>query len=99
MAFLRMAFFPGGTIEHWRVVAAAVGDVTIPGGRRAFASGPAAGGWQVMQLWDSRDALDRFNREVYFPAVARLGDRGFPEPPVVTDVETVDAWIDETVLP
>lgn len=52
-----------------------------------------------MQLWDSRDALDRFIREVHFPALAGLGDRGFPEPPVVTDVETVDAWIGETGLP
>ena len=65
MAFLRIAFFPDGTMEHWRVMAAAVGDVTIPEDRRAFAAGPTPGGWQVMQLWDSRDALDRFNRDVY----------------------------------
>lgn len=96
MAFLRMAFFPGGTIEHWRVVAAGVGHAPLPPGRLAFASGPAPGGWQVMQLWNSRDALDRFNRDVYLPALARLGAGGFPQPPIVTDIATVDAWIGET---
>jgi hypothetical protein len=47
-----------------------------------------------MQLWDSREDLDSFNREVFFPSVMGLGDRGFTQTPVVRDIETAIAWID-----
>jgi len=30
MAFMRLAFVPGGDEEHWKSVAAEVGDVTPP---------------------------------------------------------------------
>lgn len=93
MAFLRLAFFPGGTAEHWAAVVDAVGDVSPPEARRAFAAGPVEGGWQVMHLWDSRMELERFNRDTYLPAVAGLADRGFPQSPVVHDVDTADAWL------
>ena len=46
-----------------------------------------------MQLWDSREALEDFNREVFFPSFAGLGDRGFTQAPVVRDIDTVIAWI------
>ena len=92
MAFLRLAFFPGATATHWAALVAAVGDVEAPPARRAFAAGPLQGGWQVVQLWDTRDDLDAFNEAVYLPAL----ERGlvFPNPPVVTDVETEVAWVD-----
>jgi len=99
MAFLRLAFFPGGTAAHWEAVVEAVGDLPPPEARRAFASGPIDGGWQVVQLWDTRDALEEFNREIYFPAVSRLVAGGFPETPTVHDVDTVDAWVGEDQLP
>ncbi|HET6953941.1 MAG TPA: hypothetical protein VFI47_26485 [Acidimicrobiales bacterium] len=98
MAFLRLAFFPGGTAEQWAAVAGAVGDVSSPEGRRAFAAGPVEDGWQVMQLWDSREGLEGFNREVFFPAVAGLGNRGFTQAPVVRDIDTAIAWIGEQRL-
>ena len=99
MAFLRLAFFPSGTAAHWQAVVTAVGDLSPPEARRAFASGPVQGGWQVMQLWDTRHALEEFNRDVYLPAVSRLVGRGFPESPIVRDVDTVDAWVGEHHLP
>ncbi|WP_442893248.1 hypothetical protein [Aquipuribacter sp. SD81] len=99
MAFLRLALFPGGTAEHWAAVVAAVGDVVPPAARRAFAAGPVEGGWQVVQLWDSREDLDAFNRAVFLPALAALGERGFPEPPRVSDVEATDAWVGVVRLP
>ena len=95
MAFLRLAFFPGGTPDQWTAVVGSLGDVPPPEGRRAFAAGAVEDGWQVMQLWDSREGLERFNREVFFPSVAALGDRGFTHAPVVRDIETVMAWIGE----
>ena len=69
-----------------------------PKGRRAFAAGAVEDGWQVMQLWDSREYLEDFNREVFFPAVAGLGDRGFTQAPIVRDIDTVIAWIGEQRL-
>lgn len=99
MAFLRLAFFPGGTAAHWDTVVQAVGDVAVPDARRAFAAGPVDGGWQVMQLWDTRADLERFNRDVFFPSVARLPTGGFPQPPVVRDVDTADAWVEGHRVP
>ena len=65
MAFMRLAFFPDGREDHWEAVVAEVGDVSAPVARRAFAAGPADGGWQVMQLWDTRADLEQFNNEVF----------------------------------
>jgi hypothetical protein len=93
MAFMRLAFFPNGSEDHWEAVVAEVGDVLPPVARRAFAAGPAEGGWQVMQLWDSRADLEQFNDEVFLPAILRLGERGFPQPPTIRDVDTVKAWV------
>lgn len=98
MAFLRMAFFPDGSDHHWRRVVAAVGDRLPPEGRFAFAAGPVEGGWQVVQLWNSLQDLDDFNRDVFLPAMRQLGSDGFPKPPVVTDVHPVDAWIGQRCL-
>lgn len=94
MAFMRLAFFPGGTAEQWAAVVQAVGDTPPPQGRRAFAAGPVDDGWQVMQLWDGREDLEGFNRAVFFPAIADLSD-GFTQAPVVRDIDTAIAWIGE----
>ena len=45
-----------------------------------------------MQLWDSREGLERFDREVFLPRVSGLGDREFTQAPVVREVDTVTAW-------
>ncbi len=87
MAFVRLAFFPGGTAAHYQAVADALGDLPAPAGRIMFAAGPVDGGWQVVQAWAFRDQLDEFNRTVFLPALARLGSRGFPAPPRVIDFE------------
>jgi len=52
-----------------------------------------------MQLWDAREELERFNAEVFLPAMVRLGPRGFPHPPQVRDVNTVKSWIGSEELP
>ncbi len=89
MTFVRLAFFPDGTAEHHRALAAAIGDVQPPPGRLCFVAGPADGGWQVVQVWRSRAELDDFNRAVFLPALHRQGGAGFPSPPTVTDFEAV----------
>ena len=86
MTFLRIAYFAGATREHFERLAGELPSET-PRGRLVFAAGPVAGGWQVVQLWLSRDLLDTFNRDTFFPGLGRLGASAFPSPPVVTDVE------------
>jgi len=90
MSFLRLAFFSGGTEAHYAALRAALGDVPEPRHRILFAAGPAEGGFQVVQVWETRADLERFNAEVDLPALSRLGSAGFPAPPVVTDVELTD---------
>lgn len=90
MTFVRMAFFPAGTEEHYRRLADVMGDRSPPAGRLAFACGPVPGGWQVIQVWQSRAALEAFNTAHLFPAFRQLGAGGFPEPPVVVDFEPTD---------
>ena len=91
MAFARLAFFPDGTAEQYDALAAEVGDAGLaPEGRLVFAAGQAPGGWQVVQVWTSYDELEAFNAAVFFPALQRLGDAGFPEIPTVVDFETHD---------
>ncbi|GAA4990103.1 hypothetical protein [Kineococcus glutinatus] len=87
MAFVRLAFFPGATREHFAAVEAAVGDVAPPPARRLFAAGPVPGGWQVVQVWRTAADLEEFNRTVYLPALRRLGAPPWPQPPQVTDLE------------
>ncbi|MGD8202428.1 hypothetical protein ACQE98_17440 [Ornithinimicrobium sp. W1679] len=52
----------------------------------------------MMQVWDTREDLERFNREVDFPAIDGPGGDGFPKAPIVRDVITVDAWIGAEML-
>jgi hypothetical protein len=40
-------------------------------------------GFEVFEVWESREHADRFNREVVFPAMERVGvDNSGPEPQV-----------------
>ena len=87
---MRLAFFPGGTAEQYDALARETREIDAPGERLVFAAGQAAGGWQVVQVWTSRAALDAFNAAVLLPALARLGGAGFPAPPTVVDFETHD---------
>lgn len=88
MAFVRLARFPGARGKHFHALQAAMGDVPTPEGRLVFAAGPVHDGWQVVQIWTERQALDAFNDSVFYPALSALGDSGFPHPPVVVDFES-----------
>jgi hypothetical protein len=45
-----------------------------PDGILYHACGPVDGGWRIMDVWESREAFDRFADETYLPAVKRAGD-------------------------
>ncbi len=87
MAFVRVAFSAGASQGHVEALAEQLGDVPDPPGRLLFAAGPVSGGWQVVQVWTSRDDLAAFDEAHLRPALEALGYRGFPVAPVVTDLE------------
>ncbi len=88
MAFVRLAFFPDATAEHFEALAGRMGGDVSPAGRLVFAAGAVAGGWQVVQVWHDRALLEEFNREHFLPALASLGPHAFPAPPRITDFST-----------
>lgn len=90
---MRLAFFPGATLEHYRALEEALGDAPVPSQRLVFAVGSTDEGLQVVQVWESREALELFNQQWLFPAMTRLGTAGFPQPPVVRDCETHDLHV------
>lgn len=90
---MRLASFPSGTQAHYEALAGELIGAEIPPERRVFLAGPTEVGWQVVKVWDDRKSLERFNERWLLPALARLGDRGFPHPPVVTDFGATTAEI------
>ena len=42
-------------------------------GLQFHAAGPAEHGWQVVEIWPSSEALERFFEEVLRPAMVRMG--------------------------
>lgn len=91
MAFARIAVFPGGTQEQYAYLGELMGEgVSRQPERLLLAAGPSDEGWQIIQVWKSREALDRFVEEHLQPAFERAGDRGHPQPPSITDIELAD---------
>jgi hypothetical protein len=91
MAFARIATFPGGTQEHYEAVNEELGEgLTDQPERLLLAAGSSEHGWQIIQIWVTREGLDRFVEEHLRPAFGRVGDRGFPAPPEITDFEIAD---------
>lgn len=93
MTFIRLAFFEGVSSQQVEAVAQELAQTPVPLGRRFFAAGPVDGGWQIVQAWDSKESLDKFNAEWFFPALARLGDDPLGRP-IVRDLEAAEAWVD-----
>lgn len=97
--FVRLAFFPDGTAEHYRAVADALAGAPVSGDRLVFVAGPVPDGWQVVQVWTHRQALDEWNAAWFLPALRRLGPAGFPRPPLVTDFTADDHDVRRGVPP
>ena len=61
--------------EVVRLTGARVDGLLLHIGRRT------ADGFQVIELWDAKESYDRYNREVVWPASARLSEgRDDPQP-------------------
>jgi hypothetical protein len=82
MAVLLINTFDGGTEEQYRAVHSHMRiDENPPPGLIFHAAGPVDGGWQVVDVWESRAAFDRFLESGFGPAAQELGDRTFTTPP------------------
>jgi len=70
---------PGGTKSQYEQVRSEVdpGDIPPPGALYHVA-GPTETGWCVVEVWDSRKALESFATEVLPPALERAGLTGQP---------------------
>lgn len=66
--------------ENYARVAAALGD-GVPEGLIVHAAGPTDWGFRIIDVWESRDAWERFRNERLRPAVrAAAGDAAEREP-------------------
>jgi hypothetical protein len=91
MAFARLALFPGGTEEQFNAIVEALGSGhTDQPDRLLLVAGPVEDGWQIAQVWTRRESLERFVQDQLVEAFTKVGDRGFPAPPHITDFEVYD---------
>lgn len=91
MAFARLALFPGGTQENHQAIVEGLGDSQDNAdGRILFAAGPVPDGWQIIQVWESQTAMEKWVEDNLGEAFAKAGSRGYPEPPRITDLELTD---------
>jgi hypothetical protein len=98
VTFLRLAYFPSATRDHFDALTRHL-PAEAPPDRLMFAAGPVAEGWQVVQLWRSSGALDAFNRDAFFPALKAIGQPAFPRPPQVVDFEpAIFSWSGGTAV-
>jgi len=84
MAEAFVTLFPEGTEEQFNTLIAEMGaGHTDQPDRILFAAGPSEEGWRILQVWERPEGLDRLAEEHLRPAMARIGDRGFPKPPTM----------------
>lgn len=94
MAFVRLALFPGGTEENHRAIVEGLGDSQMNAeGRILFGAGAVSDGWQIIQVWNTRAAMEKWVEDNLGEAFAKAGSRGYPSPPLITDFELADLLV------
>jgi hypothetical protein len=87
MAVGMLLDIPGGTAEMYEAINQQMFGTSTPAADRLpealifHTAGAAAGGWRVFDVWESREAFDRFFREQVGPAMQALGDQAPSGPP------------------
>ena len=77
---------PGITQEQARLVEDEIGSAPVEG-CVAHVAGPYDGGWRIIDVWQDHAALERFQAERLFPALARV--TGTTERPAAFEVRDV----------
>lgn len=75
MAIATLFEMPGGTKEQYDQVRREVGltGSQLAPGQLVHFAGPVEGGWQVVNVWESQEAADKFNTEKVNPARQKAG--------------------------
>jgi hypothetical protein len=79
-------FFPEGTKAQYEAIMIAMNGKlgVIPQGQIFHAAGPAAGGWQIVAVQESKQSWDRFMSDIFVPLVTKGIPGGFTSPPSET---------------
>lgn len=80
-------------IEAYHRLHQTILDLTGPDDQRGLLvhiAYPTERGYDMIEVWESKDDLDAFNREVVGPAFQRLGIPMDGPPPGLTEFEPVD---------
>jgi hypothetical protein len=89
---------PGVAVEDYAALMANLsGAEREAAGLVVHVSGPVAGGFRIVNVWESKDAADRFHREVIQPAVARV--HGHHEPDVPAGLGSSTSADDQRAFP
>ena len=87
MAVGMLIDIPGGTAEMYEAVNQEMFGTSQPDPGRMpeelifHTAGATADGWRIFDVWESREAFDRFFREQVGPAMQAIGDQAPPGPP------------------
>ena len=73
MAILVIDQAPGVTAEKFEEMVRQIGSDTLPAGQIARLAGPVEGGWRVISVWESQEALEAFRRDRLTPAAQQSG--------------------------
>jgi hypothetical protein len=80
--------FDDGTAEQYDAVEEELGvEDNPPDGLIFHSAGPVPGGWNVVDVWESRGHFDRFQEERLGPALEAVGDAALPGPPSINEFE------------
>ena len=80
--------FPGGTKKQYAASVAAVhpGKNKLPKGQIFHAAGPAAGGWTIVAVHDSKKSWVQFRDKILMPRMQQGVKGGFKTPPQETAI-------------
>jgi hypothetical protein len=84
--------FPGGTKAQYEASISAVHPAKdkLPKGQIYHAAGPAAGGWTIVAIHDTRQSWELFRDGILMPRMKQGIKGGFASPPQETTFEVVN---------
>ena len=88
MAYGILHHFPGGTQKQYEASIAAVHPKGgLPKGQIFHAAGPAADGWTIVAIHDSKESWEKFRDAILMPQMQQGILGGFNTPPQETTFE------------
>jgi hypothetical protein len=73
MAIVHISRGGGMTRESYEKISAKMGtDENPPGGLIVHTAGDVGGAWQIVDVWESVDAKERFERDRLMPAITSI---------------------------